>query len=80
MHFPANTNQRIKVRKNEELILSTKKVMKKRKSVRQKDSLLTGNFLHFILGFESNLSGTGNKKAVLEVDLEAGVTHSGWLK
>ena len=54
--------------------------MKKRKSVRQKDSLLTGNFLHFILGFESNLSGTGNKKAVLEVDLEAGVTHSGWLE
>ena len=80
MHFPANTNQRIKVRKKGELILSTKKVIKKRKSVRKKDSLLTENFLHFILGFEStNNSGTG-KKAVLGVDLEAGVTHSGWLK
>ena len=80
MHFPANTNQRIKVRKKRRVNFKHKKSYKKRKSVQKKDSLLTGNFLHFILGFESNLSGTGNKKAVLEVDLEAGVTHSGWLK
>jgi hypothetical protein len=31
VHFPANTNQRIKVRKKGELILSTKKVIKREK-------------------------------------------------